>query len=415
MRVSIVGAGYVGLVTAACLSKLGNEVTLIEINKDRVKMLKSKKYPFYEEGLDQLLDQYNVEVENDYCSIMTAEVVFICVGTPSNGDGCMSMEQIKEAAKQISIVLSKKDDYCLICVKSTVVPGTTEKTIIPILEESGKKAGVDFGICMSPEFLREGMAITDFMNPARIIIGEYDRKSGDMFKNLFKDIKAPILHTDLRTAEMTKLACNVFLATKISFINEIGNICKHLNIDVKEVVKGMAFDDRIGGKFLNAGLGFGGSCLPKDISALTSLSKEMGYDPRLLQEVININELQALRPVEILSRYISLCGAKVGILGLAFKPGTNDIRESRAIGIVRSLLKEKAFVYAYDPLAVEDFRKLFPDINYVSPREVLESDAILIVTEWEEFNELDYKGKIVIDGRGIPKAKEAKIYEGLCW
>ncbi|MFC1925776.1 nucleotide sugar dehydrogenase [Chloroflexota bacterium] len=253
------------------------------------------------------------------------------------------------------------------------------------------------------------------MNPSRIIIGEHDSKSGEILFELYKGIKAPVLHTDLRTAEMIKMASNVFLATKISFINEIGNICKLLNIDIKEVVRGMAYDERIGGKFLNAGLGYGGSCLPKDIGSLTALSKRFGYYPRLLQEVINLNEHQALKPVELLQRHLFLRGATIGVLGLAFKPGTNDIRESRAIGIVNALLREGAFVKAYDPMAVDDFKKVFPDINYVTAEEVLNSDAVIIVTEWEEFHKLDYRGKTVIDGRGLPKAREAKIYEGLCW
>lgn len=415
MRVSIIGAGYVGLVTAACLAKLGNEVTLIENDENRVKDLKSNIYPFYEEGLDTLLNQFPIDIGNDYRSILNSEVSFICVGTPSDSNGSMSLGQIKEAAKQISGVLKDREDYCLICVKSTVIPGTTENIIIPVLEESGKRVGEDFGVCMSPEFLREGKAIHDFMNPARIIIGECDRKCSEILLSLYKGITAPILLTDLKTAEMTKMVSNVFLATKISFINEIGNICKLLDIDIKEVVKGMAYDERIGGKFLNAGLGYGGSCLPKDISALAALSREIGYTPRLLEEVTNLNELQALKPIELLQRHLSLQGATIGILGLAFKPGTNDIRESRAIGIVKSLIKEGAIIKAYDPMAVDGFRKLFPDISYVPVEEVMDSDAVIVVTEWSEFYELDYRGKTVIDGRGIPKAREARIYEGVCW
>lgn len=415
MRISVIGSGYVGVVTGACLAKLGNKVTLIDVDSEKVTAVNSGVSPIYEEGLDEILRELHIEASSDYQRTMDSEVIFICVGTPSNQDGSISSEQITEAAKQIAQVLTRKSDYCVICVKSTVTPGTTEELVIPILETSGKSVGIAFGVCMSPEFLREGKAIYDFMNPARVIMGEYDTKSGDMLLDLYRSFDVPIFRTGLKTAEMIKLASNAFLATRISFINEIGNICKKLGIDVYEVAKAMGLDDRIGSKFLNAGIGFGGSCLPKDLRILSTKSRQIGYEPKILQEVLDLNDEQALKLVELLKKHISLEDATVGVLGLAFKPGTDDVRDSRAIKIVETLLQQGARVKAYDPLAVENFRKLFPQIEYAAKEEILNCDGILIATEWEEFNQLDYRGKIVIDGRRVLKATEARIYEGICW
>jgi UDPglucose 6-dehydrogenase len=232
---------------------------------------------------------------------------------------------------------------------------------------------------------------------------------------LYESFDAPILRTTLRTAEMIKLASNAFLATKISFVNEIGNICKRLHMDVYDVAEGMGLDDRIGKKFLNAGIGFGGSCIPKDIRMLKTTAREVGYQPRFLDEVTNLNDQQAIRLVRLAKKHVNLEGATIGLLGLAFKPGTDDVRDSRAIAVVKALLGEQALVKAYDPLAVENFRKMFPNLDYVSKEEVLNCEAILILTEWEEFNELDYRGKIVIDGRRVARARDARIYEGICW
>jgi len=416
VKISVIGAGYVGLVTAACLAKLGNDVVLIDIDEDKLEAIHNNRVsPTYEEGLNELLSQVHIQVSTDYEKISPSDIIFICVGTPSDKSGSIFLEHITEATTQIAEALKRKLDYCVVAVKSTVAPGTTEEVVIPILATSGRKAGNDFGVCMCPEFLREGKAIHDFMNPARVIIGEYDSKSGDMLYKLYQSFNAPILRTNLRTAEMIKLASNAFLATKISFINEVGNICKQLGIDTYEVAKGMGFDERIGSKFLNAGIGFGGSCLPKDLKMLIAKAKETGYEPTILEGVLNLNEAQALKLVESLKKHVPLKDAVIGLLGLAFKPGTDDVRDSRAIKIVEVLLQEGAVVKAYDPLAVKNFGKLFPQIEYVTKEEVLNSDAILIVTEWEEFNHLHYKGKIVIDGRRVAKAREARIYEGVCW
>ena len=416
MKISVIGAGYVGLVTGTCLARLGNEVTLIDIDEERLEVINSGgASPIYEEGLDDLLRQVQMEASSDYRKIAGSDIIFICVGTLSNDGSPIFLDHVAEATQNIAETLKGRDSYYVVVVKSTVTPVTTEELIIPILEKSGKKAGNDFGVCMSPEFLREGKAIYDFMNPSRIIIGEYESRSGDRLSELYRHFEVPVFRTCLKTAEMTKLASNAFLATKISFINEIGNICKRLGIDTYEVAKGMGFDERIGSQFLNAGIGFGGSCLPKDLQMLIGRAQQTGYNPAVLQEILNLNDRQALQLVELLKKHLSLKRATVGLLGLAFKSGTDDVRDSRAIGITQALLKEGTVVKAYDPLAVENFKKLFPDIHYVSIKEVMKCDAILILTDCEEFKELDYRGKIVIDGRRIEKAREARIYEGVCW
>ncbi len=414
MKISIIGAGYVGLVSAACLAKLGNEVTIIDIDEERLHAIRNRVSPMYEDGLDELLGQVHLEVSADYQKILPSDVIFMCLGTPSDESGII-LVYIKEAAKEIADILKTKQDYCVVAVKSTVIPGATEELIIPILETSGRKVGDDFGVCMSPEFLSEGKAIKDFMNPARIIIGQYDSKSGDTLCGLYSAFKAPIMRTSLKAAEMIKLASNAFLATKISYINEIGNICKKLGIDTYEVAKGMGFDERIGNRFLNAGIGFGGSCLPKDLRMLVAKAKEIQYEPEILEAVLQLNATLALNMVNLLKKHVPLKGAVIGLLGLAFKPGTDDVRDSQAIKITEVLIREGATVKAYDPLAVTNFNKLYPQIQYVTKEEVLNSDAILIVTEWGEFNNLDYRGKVVIDGRRVAKAREARIYEGVCW
>ena len=415
MNISVIGAGYVGLVIGACLAKLGNTLTLIDTDKNRVAAISNNVSYLCEAELDEILKQVHIEARTDYQGVINSDMILICVDTPSDETGSISLKSIIATAKQLAEAMKRKRNYYVVVVKSTVIPGTTEEVVIPILQKSGGGIGIDFGVCMSPEFLSEGKAVQDFMHPARVIIGEYDEKSGDTLSNLYRNFNAPILRTNLRTAEMIKLASNAFLSTKISFINEIGNLCKQLGIDTYEVAKGMGFDERIGSKFLNAGIGFGGSCLPKDLRALIGSSEQMGYNPRILQEVLDFNDKQALRLIELLKRHLTPKGASIGLLGLSFKPGTNDVRDSSAIKIAQALLHEGAVVKAYDPLATENFKRLFPQIEYTSKEDILDCDAILIITEWEEFNDLDYQGKIVIDGRRILKAKEARIYDGVCW
>lgn len=427
MKVSIIGSGYVGLITGAGLASKGHEVTCIDIDEKKVKSINEGKPPIHEEGLEELLKKVLKEgkfkASTDLkSSILNSEVSFICVGTPSNEYGSIDLKYVKQVAEDIGKALKEKKDFHVVIVKSTVVPGTTESKVIPLLEEnSGKKAGKDFGVCANPEFLREGKALEDFNNPARVVLGCTDKKTMDIVKELLK-ADCPIIETNPSTAEMIKYASNSFLATKISFINEIGNICKKLNINAYEVAKALGLDPRISPKFLNAGLGFGGSCLPKDTKALVASAKELGYNADLIKAVIDLNETQPERILYLAEKKLSgFDGKTITVLGLAFKPGTDDMREAPSIKIINSLLEKKAKVKAYDPKALENAKQIFGDkvklCNTIE--EALEdSELCLIVTDWPEFKNLDFhamKTKIVIDGRNILENREGIDYEGLCW
>ena len=422
MNISIIGTGYVGLVTGVCFAKLGNNIICVDVDEKKIEMINKGVPPIYEEGLEQLLveNKNRIHATKDYeHAIQNTDVTFICVGTPSKEDGSIDLKFVKKAAEEIGKQLKNKDKWHLVVMKSTVLPGTTRDIVLPLLEQySGKKAGKDFGLTMNPEFLREGVAVKDFLEPDRIVIGYYDDKSRKVLKELYKDFSCPILETSLSAAEMIKYASNAFLATKISFINEIGNMCKKLDIDTYEVAEGMGLDKRIGRAFLDSGIGWGGSCFPKDLDALISWAKRIGEESNIISSVVEVNKKQPLKMIELLKKHVpKLKGKTVGVLGLAFKPNTDDIRESRAIPVVKQLLKEKAVVKAFDPKAMENFKKMFPQIKYCSSaEETLDSDAVLILTKWEEFKKLDYTEKIVIDGRRLLEAKNtAKIYEGVCW
>ncbi|OYT52994.1 MAG: UDP-glucose 6-dehydrogenase [Candidatus Altiarchaeales archaeon ex4484_2] len=399
MDVSVIGTGYVGLVTGAGLAEKGHNVRCYDIIKEKIKDIERGVSPIYEKGLDTIIKRniggkLNTSM-NLQSTITDTEITFICVGTPSNQDGSINLRYVKNACKEIGSILEKKKRYHLIVVKSTVVPGTTEEVVIPLLEESsGRKAYRDFGVVMSPEFLREGVAVEDFLKPDRIIIGANDKRSSNHLRELYKGFNCPILGVDIKTAEMIKYASNAFLAVKISYINEIGNICKELGVDVYDVAKGMALDHRISKHFLNAGLGFGGSCLPKDVKALIHRAKEINYEPRLLDAAIKINEKQAARMLDIAREKTgSLGNKKVAILGAAFKAGTDDIRESPVHPLIKGLLREKARVSVYDPQANNNLKEIFKEkISYINSTDdaLRDADLALIVTAWAEFELLDY-------------------------
>jgi UDPglucose 6-dehydrogenase len=291
--------------------------------------------------------------------------------------------------------------------------------ILPVLEsESHKTPGNRFGIAVNPEFLQEGSAVADFCNPDRIIIGTMDKTSRVVMEDLYRPFACPKIYVDLKTAEMVKFVNNAFLATKISFANEIGNLCKKMGIDTQEVFQAVGLDRRVNPAFFRSGIGFGGSCLPKDVNALIAHAEELGMGHEILRAVVRTNETQPEMMLQLLKRHLpDLKHRKIGILGLSFKPGTDDIRESRAVPVIRRLVDEGARVIAYDPKAMVPFRKIFPAIDYAAEAlDVLKADAVLIITEWDEFNDLDYTGKIVVDGRRIDRAQEtARIYEGVCW
>jgi len=421
MNIAIVGTGYVGLVTGACFAKLGHKVTCVDINREKVQKINDGIPPIFERGLEELLSKYknNITATTDYNTAITnSDLTFICVGTPTLKNGDLDLSFVKDSTISIAKVLKEKNKWHLVVVKSTVLPGTTKDVVLPLLEKhSGKKVGVDMGLGMNPEFLKEGVAIKDFLESDRIVIGYHDEKSLNTLKELYKNFNCPILETTLSAAEMIKYASNAFLATKISFINEIGNMCKKLGIDTYAVAEGIGLDKRIGRAFLDSGIGWGGSCFPKDVDALIAWAKENNEKTRIIESTREVNQQQPLKLITTLKKHIpKLQGKTIGILGLAFKPNTDDIRESRAIPIIDHLLKEGATVKAYDPEAMENFKKIYPRITYCSSAsEVLNSDAILITTKWDEFTELDYRGKIAIDGRRIEQAKKAKTYEGVCW
>ena len=421
MRISIIGSGYVGSVTGICLADLGHEIVLVDLDTNKVNSLNNGVPPVYESGLEALLQKNKKRViatTDIHQGISNTECTFICVGTPSRDDGSIDLSFIRSAATSIGESIKEKTGFHTIVVKSTVLPGTCETVVLPLVSTaSGKEVGKDFTVVSNPEFLREGNAVFDFFNPDRIVIGTPDETGDKVLRDLYRSFSCPFISTNPSTAEMIKYVSNAFLATKISFANEIGNLCKKGGIDVYEVFSGVGLDKRINPAFFNAGIGFGGSCFPKDVKALVAFAHENGLQPALLSAALELNDSQPLRLLDLLERHVRIPGGKIGVLGLAFKPDTDDIRESRAIPIIGALLKRGAKVTAYDPLAMEHFRSLFPQVIYAdSPDEVLENDAVLIVTEWKQFESLDYHGKTVIDGRRNLKArKEAAVYEGVCW
>ena len=421
MQISVIGTGYIGSVTGACLAEMGHSIVFVGRDTGKLDMIRAGKSPIFEPGLDSLLtkNRERIETTTDLGhAVRKTELTFICVGTPPDKDGSSDLSQIRDVSHTIGKALKADTGFPTIITKSTVLPGTIENVIIPILEEeSGKKAGSGFGIASNPEFLKEGTAVEDFFHTDRIVIGVSDQKTGDLLETLYRPLQVPIFTTTLRTSEMIKFASNAFLATKISFANEIGNLCKELSIDSYDVFEGVGLDTRINPKFFRSGIGFGGSCFPKDVNALIAHAKSRGITLRILNAVMATNDDQPQRMVALLKKHLNPRGRTIGVLGLAFKPDTDDIRESRALPVIRMLLNEGATVKVYDPVAMAGFKKICPDLTYAaSASEVLDSDAVLIVTEWDEFNDLDYTGKLVIDGRRLTKArKEAAVYEGVCW
>lgn len=415
--------GYVGLCLAAGLTKKGYHVICVDVDEERILQISVGKAPIFEPQLEEYLVEgiqagLLAATLNLNDAIMNTELTFICVGTPCNDEGYIDLKYIREVAKDIGLALKDKEGFHVVSVKSTVIPGTTDGVVQPILEEfSGKKAGMDFGLAMTPEFLKEGSAIADMMEPDKTVIGALDEKSSNILESLFSVFPGTVVKCDLRSAEMIKYANNSFLATKISFINEIANMCEKFGADSKIVAHAIGLDVRIGPKFLMAGCGFGGSCFPKDVKALYSAAKEAGYDSKILKATLVVNETQPVRVVEALSDLLGkMDGKKIAILGLAFKPDTDDMREAPSIRIINELLDQGAEIIATDPVAIPNARKIFGNkISYA--QEISETlsgaDAVAIVTEWNQYKNLtpsDFletmQSPIVIDGRKIYDPKE---------
>ena len=430
MNISVIGTGYAGLSTGAGLAVKGHHVICMDIDENRIDKIKAGVSPIYEPGLEEAIKsaarEDRLEATTSLEEAMKkSDVSFICVPTPSKRDGSIDLKFIEHVSRDMGRVLKDLEGYRVVAVKSTVVPDTTERVVIPNLEEfSGRKAGEDFGAGVVPEFLREGSALQDVLEPDRIVIGELDKRSGDVLEDLHSVFDAPVIRTSIKAAELVKYASNAFLATKVSFTNEIGNMAKRLGVDVYEVMKGVGLDKRVSPHFLRAGIGFGGSCFPKDVMALVRKGITLGYEPRLLEEAVRLNQGQPLRIVDLLrKRAGSLKGKNIAVLGLAFKPETDDVRESPAIRVVSELLRYGARVKAYDPKAAENFRKVSPRVGY--PKSVQEAlkgaDACLVLTEWPEFRELtdqDFSGmreRIIIEGRKALNPNRVSGFEGVCW
>ena len=423
MKISVVGGGYVGLVTGTCFAELGHEVTIIEIDPGKVRAINDGKPPIYEAGLEALLKKNvgkKLRASTGYESVSSADIVLIAVGTPPKPDGSANLSYIEGASTLIGKALKENPSYCVVVVKSTVPPGTTENIVKSAVREASGKTGKELGFAMNPEFLREGRAVEDFLHPDRIVIGSSDVRAGDRVADVYQDIHAPVIRTGISAAEMIKYASNAFLATKISFSNEMGNLCKDLGIDVYEVMKGVGLDARIGPLFLNAGAGFGGSCFPKDVSALVSLAQDAGETQVLLQAVLAVNEQQPHRMIKLLEKRVGpVKGKRIALLGLAFKDNTDDIRDSRAIPVIQELLEKGAHVAAYDPMAGPAMQKVFPSLEYTSSAAdaLREAEGCLVMTEWPEFSRLDKEfdlmtHPIIIEGRRILSRKGV---EGICW
>nr|MBN1228387.1 UDP-glucose/GDP-mannose dehydrogenase family protein [Anaerolineae bacterium] len=416
-NIAVIGVGYVGLVTGTCFADLGNKVVALDISKEKIDSLNRGVMPIYEPGLAEVvarnMNAGRLSFTTSYQeALQDAEFVFICVGTPSGVDGEADLQYVRQAAETIAQVMTHE----LIIVNKSTVPVGTGDWVAEIIKEAQPRP-IDFAVVSCPEFLREGSALQDFMNPDRVVLGSLDQNAADKVAQLHLQLRAPIIVTDLRTAEMIKYASNAFLATKISFINEIANICEDLGADVKEVAIGMGADKRIGPRFLDAGIGFGGSCFPKDVLALKHMATVQGKHPQLLQAVMDINAFQRKQVIIKVRELLGadLKGRKIGVLGLAFKPNTDDMRDAPSLTIVELLQDAGALVKGYDPVSMDVARSLFRGIEFCqNAYEVAEgSEALVILTDWNEFKHLDMarikesmETPVMVDGRNIYEPEE---------
>jgi len=395
MHIGIIGTGYVGLVTGACFAEFGLFVTCVDKDEKKIKALKKGEIPFYEPGLDELVKR-NVKQGRLIFTTKIAKavesslVIFIAVGTPRRGDGSADMKYVEEVAREIA---NHMDDYKVIVTKSTVPVGTGEK--IREIISRNLKSRTDFDIVSNPEFLREGSAIEDFMRPNRVVLGTASPQAVAIMKDLYKPLyllETPFVITNIETAELIKYASNSFLATKISFINEIATLCEKVGADVHMVAKGMGLDRRIGSKFLHPGPGYGGSCLPKDTTALLKIAEDNNVHLGIIDAAVRANERQRGYMVERIKQSMGdLKGKTLAVLGLSFKPNTDDIRDAPSVPIIKTLLKEGAKIRAYDPVSMEEAEKILPEIKYCKdPYNTLKgADALIIMTEWNQFRNLE--------------------------
>ena len=388
MNIVVAGTGYVGLVTGACLSEVGHTVTCVDIDERKVEIMKQGISPIYEPGLDELLQRNYSEGRLDFTTdyadaYKNADIVFIGVGTPERADGSANLDYVFGVCKQIAENVTKD---CLVVVKSTVPIGTNDRVEEFLKENVANNVKIE--VASNPEFLAQGTAVVDTLHASRIVIGVESRKAEEKLRYVYERFNQPIVITNRRSAEMIKYASNDFLALKISFMNEMANVCEIVGADIEDVAKGMSYDSRIGNKFLNAGLGYGGSCFPKDTKALHWLANDSGYEIKTIKATIEVNENQKYKLFrKAKQEFKSLKGMRVAVLGLTFKPGTDDLREAPSIPNVRRLLDEGAEIVAYDPVGIDNFKKIYPtEITYVNtPEETLKNaDMAFIFTEWKE-------------------------------
>ena len=397
MHIAVVGTGYVGLVTGACFAEYGVDVTCVDIDAEKIARLSAGEMPIYEPGLEQLVTRnmqsgrlrFTTDLKQ---AVEQALVIFLAVGTPPRSDGSADLSFVEAAARSVA---EHMNGYKVIVTKSTVPIGTGEHLRKLIREQ--RKSRLNFGIVSNPEFLREGAAINDFMRPDRVVIGSSDEEAIAIMRDLYRPlylIEAPFVLTSLEAAELTKYAANAFLATKISFINEIANLCESIGCDVHDVARAIGMDRRIGSKFLHPGPGFGGSCFPKDTQALAAVARSFGRDSMIVDAVIEVNRRQRQAMLPKIAKLVGdLEGTTIAILGLAFKPETNDMREAPAIDIITGLLRSGATVRAYDPVAMKQAAEVLPEVKYAADEyeAVTDADALVFVTEWNQFRALDMR------------------------
>lgn len=431
MDVSVVGTGYVGTTLSACLADLGHEVTAIDIDERTVELLNNGETAIHEPGLDDLVSMHSgdrLRASTDHAVARETAVTFLAVGTPANEDGSIDASVLLSAAEDLGRALADKDGYHLVVVKSTVLPDVIEEDLVPAIETTaGKTDGKEFDVAVNPEFLREGSAVEDFMDPDKIVLGtERDGRVLDLLAELYDPLvtsgEIPVVETGRREASMIKYANNTFLAAKISLINDIGNVCKEFGVDTYEVADAIGLDSRIGKEFLRSGVGWGGSCFPKDTAALRAAAESTGYDPLMIDATIELNDYQPQRLLELLTSHVDPDGARIAVLGLAFKPGTDDIRGSQAKPVIDGLLRRGATVVGFDPAATDAMAPEFPDIEYAdSAAEALDgADGAAVVTDWPSFADLDGEfdamdTPVVVDGRRIITRRDGIVYEGLTW
>jgi len=444
MNVSIVGSGYVGTTVAACFADLGHDVVAIDVDEAVVEAINAGEAPIHEPGLADLVAAHGgdrLTATTDYGVAAGTDATFLALPTPSNPDGSVDTSIVEAGARSLGEALAGVDEH-LVVVKSTVVPGTTESRIEPALaaggatiaggsdgevEDDGSDAeGASVAVAVNPEFLREGSAVADFRDPDKVVFGTEGGRGLETLRAVYEPLveacDPAVVETGRREAETIKYANNAFLAAKVSLANELGNVCKAYGVDAYEVMAAVGLDERIGAQFLRSGVGWGGSCFPKDVAALIAAARAQGYEPELLEAAVAVNERQPERLLGLLDAHVDVAGKRVAVLGLAFKPGTDDVRESRAIPVISGLLDRGAEVVAYDPVAEENMREHFPDVVYAeSAAEALTgASGAVVVTDWDEFAALDSEfdamaEPVVVDGRRIIERRDGITYEGLTW